>query len=759
MKINSLNSKLQNLIKGFVSNSTDESKMQLYLDVAVEYDKLGQHASAFNSYLKFLELSTYNNFAPSLDYTIYLVYIRLGEIFEEMGNRTMSAKVFYHKAVSYMPYRPEAYYYLSRLCERNKYAGNWDESLAYANIGIDLQVDKEMKSVSSTKIPLNYPKEYGLYFQRSVAASWLNQKDNSLRDLQHIKNNISKYIKIDEVHTNAIDRNIRFLVNSDENLLKNDDFNDKFPKLEENNNNSDSKNTQKMAKITEKSPKIVDFFPYFQLNGENLLELRINMLKDYVDEFIICESNKTQMGHPIERNLSEKIKELGLPEDKIRIIELDIPDSDELVVEEIDRLNTLIDYDHNKDQNLKNIHSIHGRVRERLQKDSLLSVIHEYADDTIFIHSDSDEIINPTHLKWIIPHVIDNQHSIIKIPLVQLEGRGDLRVHYTNGNTVDWSGGMFLATARQLKEVSPIRIRSNNHNKFPIAYLKQDGKRIEDLGWHFSWQGSVDDRVKKVESFMHSQDSFDHVIDKKYNVDDQKKSTSFSEGDIPPSRIKNTVLKEYDHQLLPETLINSEKLRTYFNITDNSNCRYNGTCKYEHEIYLSCINEKSDINEHLPLLRDLANDVNHITEFGVAHGNSTCAFLSTGRTLRSYDIEYNPDIEQLFTDVELSNNADIKYIVSDILDIEIEPTDFLFIDTLHTYKQVSSELKLHANKVSKYIAFHDTHTYGLTDQINQNSEITGILPAILNFMVDNPEWKLKYYFTNNNGLIVIEKPT
>ena len=73
--------------------------------------------------------------------------------------------------------------------------------------------------------------------------------------------------------------------------------------------------------------KIVDFFPYFDPTGKEILELRINMLKDYVDEFIICESNKTQSGIPIEYNLRKRIKELNLPEEKIKIIDLNIPEN------------------------------------------------------------------------------------------------------------------------------------------------------------------------------------------------------------------------------------------------------------------------------------------------------------------------------------------------------------------------------------------------------------------------------------------------
>ena len=47
--------------------------------------------------------------------------------------------------------------------------------------------------------------------------------------------------------------------------------------------------------------KIVDVFPYFDPTGRELLELRIKLLYDYVDEFVITESNRTQSGIPILR--------------------------------------------------------------------------------------------------------------------------------------------------------------------------------------------------------------------------------------------------------------------------------------------------------------------------------------------------------------------------------------------------------------------------------------------------------------------------
>ena len=92
---------------------------------------------------------------------------------------------------------------------------------------------------------------------------------------------------------------------------------------------------------------IVDFFPYFDKTGRELLELRIHMLDKYVDKFVICESNKTHSGIPLEYNLAEVIKQLKLPSHKIKIIQQNIPDTDKVSVEPIDIFNC---YDDNKNR-------------------------------------------------------------------------------------------------------------------------------------------------------------------------------------------------------------------------------------------------------------------------------------------------------------------------------------------------------------------------------------------------------------------------
>jgi len=191
----------------------------------------------------------------------------------------------------------------------------------------------------------------------------------------------------------------------------------------------------------------------------------------------------------------------------------------------------------------------------------------------------------------------------------------------------------------------------------------------------------------------------------------------------------------------------------------------------------------SDINEHFPALIKYGSECNHITEMGVRWITSTWAFLGCGpEKLISYDMqdpsywdESNPEEKleiiqrgynklQDVYDVADEFGLDFKFIKANVLDIEIEETDLLFLDTWHAYKQLKAELELHSPKVRKYIVFHDTTTYGDIDETNYEilgsewkGEGIGIWRAIEEFLQSNPEWELIERFTNCNGLTIIGK--
>lgn len=177
----------------------------------------------------------------------------------------------------------------------------------------------------------------------------------------------------------------------------------------------------------------------------------------------------------------------------------------------------------------------------------------------------------------------------------------------------------------------------------------------------------------------------------------------------------------------------------------------------------------SDINEHLPTLLKYGHECEHITEMGVRGIISTWAFLgSAPKIMRSYDIqdpkEWDQDINQVYETAKYYGKTDFKFTQANVLEIEIEPTELLFIDTWHAYKQLKSELKLHSNKSSKYIILHDTTSYEFRDETSYEmwgdewkGTGEGLWPAVEEFLIDNPQWVLHERFTNNNGLTILKR--
>ena len=93
----------------------------------------------------------------------------------------------------------------------------------------------------------------------------------------------------------------------------------------------------------------------------------------------------------------------------------------------------------------------------------------------------------------------------------------------------------------------------------------------------------------------------------------------------------------------------------------------------------------SDINEHLPRLYDLAKTCKSVTELGVRDGVSTRAFLFAGVRLRSYDLYIDQTVKELFDKVK-QDGKDVDYLIGNSLEISLESTDLLFIDS---YKKPS----------------------------------------------------------------------
>jgi predicted O-methyltransferase YrrM len=100
----------------------------------------------------------------------------------------------------------------------------------------------------------------------------------------------------------------------------------------------------------------------------------------------------------------------------------------------------------------------------------------------------------------------------------------------------------------------------------------------------------------------------------------------------------------------------------------------------------------SDINEHLDTLRGLARECSHVTEFGTRAGVSTTALLDARpKVLVSYDIDRLSVVAVLEEVARGLRCTQFIFRQANVLEVEIEDTDLLFIDTWHVYDQLKEE--------------------------------------------------------------------
>lgn len=171
----------------------------------------------------------------------------------------------------------------------------------------------------------------------------------------------------------------------------------------------------------------------------------------------------------------------------------------------------------------------------------------------------------------------------------------------------------------------------------------------------------------------------------------------------------------------------------------------------------------TDMWEHFPTLRSLASQCQSVVEMGVRGGCSAFALLAgleqshaTDRWMIYLDINpcQNPKLEELAH----QSNIKIDFVQADSRQVEVPECDLLFIDTLHTYGQLSIELALHNQKAAKYIVMHDVEApWGHKNEADDGSPKEGLQDAITDFLMDNKTWRIKDWYKNCHGLCVLER--
>jgi cephalosporin hydroxylase len=188
-----------------------------------------------------------------------------------------------------------------------------------------------------------------------------------------------------------------------------------------------------------------------------------------------------------------------------------------------------------------------------------------------------------------------------------------------------------------------------------------------------------------------------------------------------------------------------------------------------------------DIQPYQSLLSEFAQKCSHVTEMGIGpfhlglnstwcllHGLSKSQFPNNQKKYISIDWD-NANTNIIHAE-EVSNSIgiDFKFIVANSIEIEIEKTDLLFIDTDHRYQHLMKELKMHSPNVSKYIVMHDTSgKYGEWEdwpydhenrgELRNSPEKYGLWPCVVDFLKENTEWEISVRGQEGNGMTVIQR--
>lgn len=213
-------------------------------------------------------------------------------------------------------------------------------------------------------------------------------------------------------------------------------------------------------------------------------------------------------------------------------------------------------------------------------------------------------------------------------------------------------------------------------------------------------------------------------------------------------------------------------LISFVSIHTGSQEKYHLQHMYQH--HCSAI---SDINEHISVLKELAKECTSVVEIGIRSMVSTWGVLQglaeNNQSKKNYigiDLNYPPmDTLNLAKHLAESNGIFFKFWQANDMKITLDPTDMLFIDSLHTYCHLTYELEKFSPQVNKYIAMHDTSApWGEIDDTEYKGDYSeypahfdrtkrGLWAAVEDFLSRHPEWSLHERRLNNHGFTILKR--
>ena len=257
--------------------------------------------------------------------------------------------------------------------------------------------------------------------------------------------------------------------------------------------------------------KIFDCFMYF--DEELVLDLRLNILNEYVDYFVIVESKYTHKGEY--RNLRFDKQKFKKFEKKIIYLVYD---------EHPKEIENIFNNDNDDEKSRKYI--LNALRRENSQRNFILNGLKTAEKNDYILISDVDEI----------PNLVNTQLNNIKEKIIFF--KQDMFYYKFNLKlpNLKWTGTK-ACKKKYLK--SPQWLRNIKDKKYPFyrfdIYFSNnkynDVKIISDGGWHFSNIKTAEQIEHKLKSYLHhrefdlnpmSKEQINETIEKKQAIYDLK---------------------------------------------------------------------------------------------------------------------------------------------------------------------------------------------------------------------------------------------
>ena len=216
--------------------------------------------------------------------------------------------------------------------------------------------------------------------------------------------------------------------------------------------------------------KLIDCFMYF--DEDLLLDIRLNILNNHVDKFIISEATRDHAGNKKKLNFDIK-KFLKFKNKIVYIVEENLPTS----VPEFKK-NWSSDWH-----------------RENFHRNSLAKGYRNFHDDDLIMISDSDEIPNPYKIS------VFNKKNIYGC---FMQKNFSTKLNLLNITTSSWPGTK-ICLKKFLK--SPQWLRNIKTKKHPFwkFYKPQAPQLISNGGWHFSFLKKPEDIAQKIKAYAHQE--------------------------------------------------------------------------------------------------------------------------------------------------------------------------------------------------------------------------------------------------------------